>query len=86
MLERKIKHRQEAPREIGKNAAVKYCPSCGQRFPAGELHGEYWDLAEALAEIWSKEHTGPGHGKATPQQASRARAKYDQIAARKANP
>jgi hypothetical protein len=36
--ERKIKHRQEAPREIGKNAAVKYCPSCGQRFPAGELH------------------------------------------------
>ncbi|MGD0040691.1 MAG: hypothetical protein ABSE84_09815 [Isosphaeraceae bacterium] len=44
------------------------------------------DLAEALAEIWSKEHTGAGHGKATPQQASRARAKYDQIAARKANP
>jgi len=35
------------------------------------------DLAEELVSIWVKEHTGPGHGKATPQQASRARSFED---------
>ena len=35
------------------------------------------DLAEALAKIWAANHSGEGHGPATPQQASRARSKAE---------
>ena len=34
-------------------------------------------LAKELAGIWAKEHSGAGHGAATPQEASRSRRRYD---------
>ena len=36
-MKKNIQHRQD-PLPVGKNSKVKYCPSCGNAFSAGELH------------------------------------------------
>lgn len=52
----------------------RYC-LCG-----GSMNGKASSgLAEALTEVFDREHTGPGHGPATPAQASRARRRYDLV-------
>ena len=68
-------------KEEGRRKAVKFKRHClcGASI-AGTMPA---DLAAELDAMWDKEHAGPGHGTATPRQASRARARMDDITQRR---